>query len=256
MTAYLVFFFFAFALGSTIGSFLNVVAYRLPQGMSLSTPPSHCPYCNHAIPIYYNVPVFGWLVLRGKCRHCRCSISARYPIVEAILGIISVGLAWQYGFDGKYLGMLFFASLLAAAALIDFDTMEIPDRISIGGIALGLAGSAFFSWTPLSLAVTGAAIAFLGSLLFVLILDFILKRPTMGGGDIKLLAMIGAFVGPYPLGFIIIASAVIGLVFALMNRNKENQEFPFGPSIVLATLVYIIFLPPTDMWGLYPFLAP
>jgi leader peptidase (prepilin peptidase)/N-methyltransferase len=257
--------------GAAIGSFLNVVIYRLPAGQSVVRPRSHC-RCGAAIAWYDNIPVLSWFVLRGRCRHCRERFSFRYPLVEAATAALFVGL-WLVG--GWPVGVVWmvFAGLMIPAALIDLDTMEIPDVFSIGGFMVGILASAIVPALH-GEAVSGIAIvdgmrgltagllgAFVGSAMVLwvaLCAEVVLRKEAMGFGDVKLMGAIGAFCGWQGAVFAFFGGAVLGLLMLvvawpwLRNSNKGEGEaeesvagrIPFGPSLAGAALLYLLWFQP------------
>jgi leader peptidase (prepilin peptidase)/N-methyltransferase len=276
---------FAFVFGLAIGSFLNVVIYRLPEGLSLVSPGSRCPACAAPIRAWDNLPVLSYLVLRGRCRQCRTSISLRYPAVELFTAVVFAAIAWRFG--GVWLTPVYsvFAAGLIAAALIDFDHQIIPDGISVGGLAAGLllsplAAAAGDGGGPYGDALIDSLVGALlgGGLLWTVAFlharvsvalgrrfehwpgegeepprpssaDYWLWFPGMGLGDVKLLAMIGAFLGPWGVLETIIAASVLGLIlglsFAAVTR-KLNAPFGFGPAIAAGALLSLLF--PITSW--------
>ena len=234
-----------FIIGCCLGSFLNVVIHRLPKGESLVRPPSHCPGCDRPIAPYDNIPVVSYLLLRGKCRHCRVHISPRYPLVEALTGLVAMLLFRRYGFHPQLLVEFVFASILIIITFIDLDTYTIPDVFSLTGIGLGFLGSfltARLSWTDSLLGVL------LGGGLFWAIAAgyaWVRRREGLGGGDIKLLAMIGAFVGWSGVVFTILAASISGLAVGLVVMARSRQGLtamiPFGPFLALGAISYIFW---------------
>jgi leader peptidase (prepilin peptidase)/N-methyltransferase len=234
-----------FIIGCCLGSFYNVVIHRLPNGESLVHPPSHCPGCDKPIAPYDNIPILSYLLLRGKCRHCRAPISPRYPLVEALTGLIAMLLFRRYGFHPQLLVEFVFASILIIITFIDLDTYTIPDVFSLTGIGLGFLGSfltARLSWTDSLLGVL------LGGGLFWAIAAgyaWVRRREGLGGGDIKLLAMIGAFVGWSGVVFTILAASISGLAVGLVVMARSRQGLtamiPFGPFLALGAISYIFW---------------
>ena len=227
-------------LGLLVGSFLNVVIYRLPRSESVVFPASHCPECGHAVRWYHNVPVLGWLWLRGRCHDCNALISAEYPLVEATTGLLFGGIAWHFGPVVEVAVYLPLVAALLAATVIDLHHQILPDRITLPGIVLGLLASATLLPTPFLSALIGAA---LGYGLFYAIT--IISRGGMGGGDRKYIAMIGAFLGwPAVLLTTFLATtlgAVVGL--ALMGFYGKGRKFavPFGPFLSLGAVVCLLW---------------
>lgn len=206
----------AFVLGALVGSFLNVVVARVPAGESIIWPGSRCPTCRTPIPPHLNVPILSWLWLRGRCRHCKTRIPARYPMVELLTAALFTACAVRFGFSaGAWLAMAF-AAALVAVTFVDIDIWEIPDEISLPGIAVGvlLAPPAFAMpwWAGAAGATLGAA-----SLLSVRWIYQLLRgQEGMGLGDVKLIAMIGAFVGPAGLLPTILVASLSGTVIGAL----------------------------------------
>jgi leader peptidase (prepilin peptidase) / N-methyltransferase len=242
-----------FALGASIGSFINVVVYRLPAGLSVLYPPSRCPHCLNRLKAYDNVPVFGWLRLRGRCRFCKTKISRRYPVVEGVTGLIFLIIFAIFQFSLQTLEYWAFCSWLLALSLIDFDTMTLPNPLTKSGLVLGLVFQMVLGFVPehslsdlashLMLGIVGAvlglwlfdAIAFFGSI--------ILGKAAMGGGDAKLAAMMGAWLG-WKLLLIAsliacVAGVVVGGVAISLSQHKIGQKMPFGPYLALGSVVTI-----------------
>jgi len=233
-----------FLLGLAFGSFLNVVVYRLPRGQSIAWPPSSCPVCAHAIRPWDNLPLVSWCVLRGRCRDCAAPISIRYPLVELLGGALVVAVAHTLGPRLELLPAAGFALALVAVALIDFDFRIIPDEISIGGAVIGLLARGFT--VPGILAGLVGVLAGAGSLYLVALAY---RRVTgiegLGGGDVKLAGMIGAFLGWPGVFLTIFAAALVGSLVGLgligFGRGTRRTALPFGaflaPAAVLAALV-------------------
>jgi leader peptidase (prepilin peptidase)/N-methyltransferase len=237
--------FFVFSLGAIIGSFLNVCIVRLPKRESLIRPSSHCPHCNEPIKFYDNIPIISYVLLAGKCRHCKNRISSRYPIVEGITALMTVALFLRYGPTVQFLLLLFFSAALLVVTFIDLDHQIIPDAISIPGIACGIAASLLIptiSWLDSLLGILVG-----GGLLLLVAFGYkwVTGREGMGGGDIKLLAMMGAWLGWKAIPFILLASSLIGLVVGggsgLLLKRGLRAKIPFGPFLAIASLLYIFF---------------
>ena len=250
-----------FVLGASIGSFLNVVIYRIPAGLSLLNPPSRCPKCLHRLKAYDNVPVFGWLWLRGKCRYCKTAIAPRYPIVEATTGLLFVFTLLKVG-DPQWFtanpiqltGYWLLISWLLALALIDIDTMTLPNPLTQSGLVLGLVYQGALGWSlgGVSGAATYLMGGVVGAVLGIWLLDIIfivgsivLGQPAMGGGDAKLAAMMGAWLGWKLLllaGFLACAfGAILGSSAMALGLLKRRQPMPFGPFLALGTVVALFF---------------
>lgn len=236
---------FAFFLGCIFGSFYNVVIYRLPRKESLVYPGSKCPACGNEIAAYDNIPVASYILLGGKCRRCRSSISLRYPVVEAATGLLSLLLFRRYGLHPQFGIEFFFLSLLLIIAMIDLDTGYIPDVLSLPGIVIGFLFSFF---TPrLDWADSLIGIFLGGGLLYLIAVIYALvrKKEGMGGGDVKLLGMIGAFVGWHGVAFTIFFSSISGMIIAipLMWRRGKGlgSEIPYGPFLAFGAALYIFW---------------
>jgi leader peptidase (prepilin peptidase)/N-methyltransferase len=267
----------AFAFGLAIGSFLNVVIYRLPRGESLRRPSSRCPHCGRAVAPWDNVPLLAYLWLRGRCRRCRAPISIRYPAVELLTGLIFAAIAWQHGASPMTPVWCGLAAALIAAAGIDIDHRIIPDEISVGGLVVALIA------VPAIAALSGESLgsALLHSGLGALLgggalwsvgfaharlstaagrhfdhwpgpgeevprassLDYWIWFPGVGFGDVKLLAMIGAVLGPLGVLEAILAASVAGLVLGIawaVATREWNTPFGFAPAIAVGALLVVL----------------
>jgi len=246
-----------FVSGSAIGSFLNVVVYRLPAGLSVMRPPSRCPKCLNQLKPYENIPVFGWLWLRGRCNHCLRPISARYPLVEAATGLLFLLIFWRFGAGVQTLGFWALFSWLLALSLIDWDTMTLPDPLTRSGLVAGLvfqmAKGLWPTFSPIDsvhyLVLDGIVGAVVGLWLFDAIglagtIGF--RQEAMGAGDSKLAALMGAWLGwKYLLlaGFIAcVAGAFAGGGAIALGLLERRKPMPFGPFLALGTAI-------TALWG-------
>ncbi|SKB12620.1 Type 4 prepilin-like proteins leader peptide-processing enzyme (Includes: Leader peptidase; N-methyltransferase) [Planktothrix sp. PCC 11201] len=245
LPAYLI----VFALGASIGSFLNVVIYRIPAGLSILHPPSRCPHCLTRLSPSENIPVFGWLWLRGRCKHCHAPISSRYPIVEATTGLLFLVIFLSFSTLPQIFGYWVLFSWLIALSLIDLDTYTLPNVLTQSGLVLGLGFQLSQSPSPSYGLITGIIGAVLGLWLFDIIsfvATLVIGQTAMGAGDSKLAAMMGAWLGwKYLLvaGFIAcLFGAVVGggaIAFGLISRR---QPIPFGPFLALGATI-------TALWG-------
>jgi len=236
---------FSFIFGAVVGSFLNVCIYRLPLGISIAYPPSRCPGCGSSIPFYLNIPVFGYMITRGRCASCAEPISAMYPAVEALTGVFAVLLFLRFGASPELFIYFVFVSALIVISFIDLEHRIIPDVISLPGIPLGFAAS-FLLASP---GVAGSAIGILfgGGLLLAIAVGYhlITGSEGMGGGDIKLLAMIGAFTGwkgvivTLLLGSFI--GALVGVVVIAAKGKGSRFKIPFGPFLAGGAVVHIFY---------------
>nr|WP_303649936.1 A24 family peptidase [Desulfobotulus pelophilus] len=236
----------AFIFGALVGSFLNVCILRIPVGLSIVHPPSRCPACERPIAFYDNVPILSWLLLRGKCRNCKEPVSPRYMLVELLTGSLAAGLMWKFGLQPAAILFFFFAAALVVITFIDIDHRIIPDVISLPGIPAGFLASGYFVIGFMDSAI--GILAGGGSLLAVALGYRILTgRDGMGGGDIKLLAMIGAFIGWQGVLFTIFASSLTGTLIGLLTMIKQKEgmrlAIPFGPFLASGALLYLFFGP-------------
>ncbi|MCB0342837.1 MAG: prepilin peptidase [Pseudobdellovibrionaceae bacterium] len=236
--------FVVFLFGAIWGSFANVVIYRLPHEKSVVKPRSRCPKCEAAIKWYDNVPILSWLFLRGRCRSCKAKISWRYPLVEFLMGSVFAIVFYQFGFSWLTLEYLVFAFGLIVVSFIDFDHMILPDVFTLSGVVLGLLGAALNPEREFMSALWGVLMGG-GSLYLVAYIYFALRKEEgMGGGDIKLLAWIGALLGWKSIPFVILASSLVGSVVGIliMIRSREGMKaaIPFGPYLALGALIYMI----------------
>ena len=230
----------AFLFGTLWGSFFNVAIHRWPRGMSVVTPPSHCPACGKPIAPFRNVPLLGWLFLRGKAQCCGAKISARYPLVELLGGVLCLAIAERVIVQSaeasevvpvalETLGYFMFAGGLLIATFVDLDFMEIPDEVSLPGAALGLATAPLRSMPGAADAALGAGGGFLVvQLLFVWVYERLTGRRGMGEGDAKLLAMIGAWLGWQGALFALVAGAMQGVLVAIALIATGRPTTPAG----------------------------
>jgi leader peptidase (prepilin peptidase)/N-methyltransferase len=248
---------FVIALGLIVGSFLNVVIGRLPHGESVVRPGSRCPKCKHAIRWYENIPVVSYLALRGRCRNCKEPISILYPVVELLTGLLFLAAKLRFGLSLELLLRDFpFLAILVAVTFIDLDHRIIPDPLSLGGLAWGLITSLAFSLIPgLGLGVsTGWITSFVGAavgfgLFYGLAWGYykMTGRSGLGGGDIKLLAMLGAYLGVSGVFDTILVSSIfgslVGLSWAMIQRRRSGESvmlvaIPYGPFLVVGGLYH------------------
>lgn len=247
--------FVAFCLGLCIGSFLNVCISRVPLGNSIVTPGSRCPVCGEAIRFYDNIPVISFLLLRARCRSCATRISIRYPAVELLTGAMAVFVVLKYGFNLPALIYFLFIASLLVITFIDIDHQIIPDRISLAGIVAGLVLSALLPEITFTESIIGV-LAGGGSLFAVAMTYYLITgKEGMGGGDIKLLAMIGAFTGWQGVIFTVFAASATGTVIGLilMAAKGRNLKFavPFGPFLSFGAVVYLFFGQALIHWYLF-----
>lgn len=254
--------------GLLIGSFLNVVIYRLPKMLmrdwrmqarevldlpeqadaepfNLILPNSSCPHCGHEIKPWENIPLVSWLVLRGKCSGCKEAISIRYPLVELACGLFSAVIAWQFGVSWDAVAMLVLTWGLLSMSLIDADHQILPDVLVLPLLWLGLILNSFGFFTSLSDALWGAIIGYMSLWSIFWLFKLITGKEGMGYGDFKLLALIGAWGGWQVLPLTILLSsvlgAVIGIIILRLQRNGYNKPIPFGPYLAAAGWLALIW---------------
>jgi leader peptidase (prepilin peptidase) / N-methyltransferase len=230
-----------FGLGACVGSFLNVVIYRLPAKISLLWPPSRCPKCGHKLGLTENIPILGWLLLRGRCRHCHTSISARYPLVESFTALVFLATYLHFGQTWQTWGYCLFLAWLIALAAIDLDTMTLPNPLTSSGLVLGLLFQTFLGY-QITHTTAGAAQYFIGSIggmvLGIWIYDLIqilgtllMGQVAQGGGDAKLMGMVGAWLGWSGVvltgGMASLAGSIVMGGLVLLGRRQG--KFPLGP---------------------------
>jgi leader peptidase (prepilin peptidase)/N-methyltransferase len=237
--------FFGFVFGTVIGSFLNVCIHRLPQGKSIVVPPSHCPRCKTPIRFYDNIPLVSFIMLQGRCRKCHNPISLRYPLVEFLMGLFSLILLLQFGISTLYLIYLAFFAALTLVSFIDLPHRIIPDVISLPGIAIGLIISFLHPQMSFKDSLIGVLLG--GGTLYVVasVYHLVTKREGMGGGDVKLLAMIGAFIGWKGVLFTILCSSfigtLVGITLMLVSSADSKYAVPFGPFLSLGAIIYVLW---------------
>lgn len=233
-------------LGLMIGSFLNVLIYRIPNNEQFVKGRSFCPECKNKIRWYQNIPLLSYIFLRGRCAYCKKRIPIRYPLVEALNAICYLYFFWQYGFTPEAGIFAFLSSALIAIFFIDFDHQIIPDLITLPGMLIGLA----VSFLPNGIGIVPSLIGLVvggGSLYLIALLgDWLFKKESMGGGDIKMAAMLGAFLGWQKVLLVFMASAVIGLVISVLimivsSKLRQTRTVPFGPFIALAAFMAIVW---------------
>ncbi len=232
------------AFGAVIGSFLNVCIHRLPRGESLARPGSHCPHCGVPIHWFDNVPLFSYALLMGRCRACRKAISMRYPLVEALSAGLCLLLAMRYGLSLSAGVYYVFACALLVVTFIDLDHQIIPNRITYPGIPLGIAASLILPRITLRDSLLGIAVGAGVLLAVALLFEWIRKKEGMGFGDVKLLAMIGAFLGWKAVVLTLVISstvgAVVGYVALRLSRKDLHAPIPYGPFLVLGAFVHLL----------------
>lgn len=233
----------AFAFGAVIGSFLNVVIYRVPREKSIVFPPSACTECEHKLGVLDLIPILSYLFLAGKCRYCKTPISFRYPIVELLNAATWTLALYFYGPGVMFVKAIIFCSLLIAITFIDLEFMIIPDSMSLGGAVIGfifaIAGGQWL-WGIVGGLIGGGiiyAIFLLGLLLY--------RQETMGGGDVKMMLMVGTFLGGKSVAMAIFVAVFLGGfigMFLIATKIKSRKDFiPFGPFLALGSLITLFF---------------
>jgi leader peptidase (prepilin peptidase) / N-methyltransferase len=237
---------FTLLFGAVVGSFLNVVIARLPaENESIVFPASRCPKCLKPITWYDNIPILSFLLLKGKCRNCGAAISWQYPLVEVIMALLSLALLFKFGFTSALPIYFVFSAALLAIIFIDSYHKIIPDSISLPGIVIGF-GCSFIN-PAVTWQQSGLGLLIGGGVLYTVAAGYYLftKREGMGGGDIKLLAMIGAFLGWQSLPFVVFGSSVLGALVGIgaMARQKKGGKtmIPYGPFLSIAALLYMFY---------------
>ena len=267
--------FLALVLGLLVGSFLNVVIYRVPEGLNrnwklqakqmldlpleqgegerfnILMPPSHCPSCKTAIKPWQNIPILSYVLLKGQCKHCQTAISLRYPLVELLTGLVFAVCAWKFGATWTALATMVFSAYLITMIFIDADTQLLPDQLTLplmwGGIVFHLAAyllQADWGITTLVDSLLGAIVGYMSLWSIFQLFKLVTGKEGMGYGDFKLLAALGAWLGISVLPIIIIMSAVVGLIFALIMKVAKNQPMPFGPYLAISGWIVLIFSQP------------
>jgi leader peptidase (prepilin peptidase) / N-methyltransferase len=258
---------FIFMFGLIMGSFLNVVIYRLPLMMerqwylqcaelrgeplpqhapfNLLSPPSHCPACHHKICAWENIPLFSYLWLWGRCRYCSAPISIRYPLIELLTGLLSAFVAWHFGVSWETLAALGLSYALIALTFIDFDHHLLPDNITLPFLWLGLALSLGGIFTEVRASLIGAIAGYLSLWLVYHIFRLLTKKEGMGYGDFKLLALLGAWLGWEVLPVIVLLSSLVGAMLGsawlLFSGQDRGTPIPFGPYLAIAGWIALLW---------------
>jgi leader peptidase (prepilin peptidase)/N-methyltransferase len=221
----------AFVIGAVLGSFLNVVIYRLPLGLSIATPRSACPKCARPLRWFDNIPVFSYVALRGACRRCGWRIPVRYPLVELISALSAGAIGWYYGATLQALWLFAFVAIMIAITFIDWAHQIIPDPLSLGGVALGWIGAAVCLEISFVDSLIGSAVGGGLILLIACLYKWIRKVDGMGGGDVKLMAMIGAFLGWKMILPVLFVAALFGSlygVYLMRGGGTGKSAVAFG----------------------------
>lgn len=243
-------------LGAVVGSFLNVCVHRWPRDQSVVSPRSRCPRCESPIAWYDNIPILSWLMLRGRCRHCGLGISVRYPLVELAVAIVWAASVLAFDVTGQALSVAVFLTILLGIALTDAEHYIIPDEFSLGGLAIGVALSFLPGGiTPLAAAI-GAGVGF-GVLWLVAVLgEAAFKKPAMGGGDIKMMAFIGAFIGWQGVLLTIFLGSLLGSIIFGPISYRTGRLVPFGIFLAIGSTVTLLWGDALIAWYLRLVLGP
>lgn len=233
---------YAALVGACVGSFLNVCVYRLPLDLSVVSPRSRCPQCETPIGWRDNIPILSYLLLRGRCRACGARISPQYAVVELATAMIWLGAAVRHGLAPQTLVVAVFFTLLLGIALTDLSTYIIPDEFTIGGAVFGLLLAPAAGGITLAQSALGAAVGFGFLYLAAVLGEWMMKKPAMGGGDIKMMAMVGAFLGPMGTVLTIFLGALAGTLVFLPISLKTQKLVPFGIFLALGAAI-------TEGWG-------
>jgi leader peptidase (prepilin peptidase)/N-methyltransferase len=234
-----------FLFGTIIGSFLNVCIYRIPAGQSVISPASRCPKCGSAIRWYQNFPVISYLLLRGRCAGCKTKISLRYPLVEALTGLLFVWVWLAFGWQVATPLYWVFVAALVVITFIDLDHQIIPDVISLPGIVVGFLAALAIPWLPWLDSLLGILLGGGSLFLVAAVYQRLTGQEGMGGGDVKLLAMIGAFLGwkaVLPVIFLgSLAGSLVGVPLMLIKRSDGKLAIPFGPFLALGAVICLLW---------------
>jgi len=230
----------AFVFGAVVGSFLNVVIYRLPLGRSIVRPGSHCPGCKAPVAWYDNIPMVSYVFLGGKCRRCKTRISPRYPLVELISAMVAAGVVWRYGLTLQAAWIYAFVAIMLAVTLIDWDHQIIPDPLSLGGVVLGWVGAAVCLDVGLVQSLVGSLVGAGVILAIAGLYKVVRKVDGMGGGDVKLMAMIGAFLGWQMVFPVLFVAALFGSLYGawlVRSGGDGKTAVAFGSFLAPAACV-------------------
>lgn len=241
--------------GLFMGSALNCLSYRMAHKKKWSNGRSECPACRHTLKTLDLVPLFSWLFLKGKCRYCGNKISIRYPLSEALLALVYVSLLWKFGLSLQLVSTMVFCSCLFCLSFVDLDTQIIPDRFLVIPAVVRLIQLFIEQDVTDALLALVPAVALGGGILILsLIMDKVLKKDTMGGGDIKLLAVLGLFLSGWNTCIaegllLLLVASVIGIVMgAIMTKADTDAIFPFGPALALSGWFILLFGEPIALW--------
>lgn len=234
--------------GLVMGSALNCLSYRISHNLKWSGGRSICPNCKHTLATKDLVPLFSWIFLKGKCRYCGSKISVRYPLSEAILALVYISLLWRFGLTLHFVSTMVYCSCLFCLSLVDLEIQIIPNRFLIISAAIRILQLIVEEDLPgILIALIPGVVLGGGMLILSLIMDKILKKDTMGGGDIKLLAVMGLYLSGYPNCIaegllILLFASVIGIIMgSIMTKAKSDSVFPFGPALAVSAWLTLLF---------------
>lgn len=241
-----------FILGLIVGSFLNVCIYRLPRNFSIVRPSSACPVCKNPIKPWDNIPIISFILLRGKCRHCGEKISIRYPLIELLNGIFYLSVFYFFGLGWHLLPLFAFVSAMIVITFIDLEFQIIPDVITLPGIVIGIIFASFLLPDPfLKINPTDTLVGFTNSLIGLLLggglfyIIAIVSRGGMGGGDIKMMAMVGAFMGWKAVLMVTfigsLLGSIVGIFLMLLKGKDRKTKVPFGPFLAIGSIITLFF---------------
>ena len=239
-------------LGAVMGSFLHCAAWRIARGERFTSGRSHCPQCGHVLGVIDLIPLFSWLFLRGHCRYCGAKVPIRYFLAELFCAVVTVACLFRFDLTVLCLRNWLFFCCLFLLSLVDLEIQEIPDGCLIAAAVIWLAALPFLwaGWADALLHVA-AGLVFGAALLGVsLVLDRFLKKESLGGGDVKLLAVIGLYLGFLPTLFSVILACILGLGQAFLSGKSRGAAFPFGPALSAAALLMLFFGEPLAGWYL------
>ncbi len=236
----LMFSIFNFLLGTVIGSFLNVVIYRVPNNQSIVSPPSHCPICGHKLKWYDMIPIFSYIFLKGRCRYCSAKISSRYPLIEALTGFAFVGIGLHFGWSLQFFEYIILSSLLITIFFTDLFYGIVPDVIVIPGAVIGLIFSLIRGKSVFISSLFGMLFLF-GFFLIVILAT----RGGMGEGDATFGAMIGSFIGlKFSIATLVISfilGSIVGIILLIFFRKKGKDSMPFGPYLAISAYIMLLY---------------
>jgi len=232
-------------MGLCVGSFLNVMIYRLPRELSIVLPSSHCPRCKHKLRWWHNIPLFSYIFLKAHCAFCHKKILFRYPLVEILSAVISVYLFYQFEWSLVFVETVLFSWILLVLIFIDFEHQILPDILTLSLLWLGLLASIFPVFTTPADAIIGAVAGYMSLWLIAKVYEFMTHREGMGHGDFKLLAALGAWTGWQVLPWIVLVAALLGAVVAIvlvvLKRANAKTAIAFGPYLAIAGWIVLFW---------------